>query len=274
MSQLDSSTLVAFLNWLKNPPPVTPCPNVQPITFIAHPHVADDLEKEFEDMGIFPKKPKSPTGDPNCKKCKGVGWYGDSYFGTTLCSCKITEVVCLHCNDTGKVSDGYTGKMPCIFCAAGMKESLEKADATPKYVLDNAADMLASKNKPGLQIVPATDKQLQLDYDHEEVPEQFHKVLTILRERFAKGNIKWNKYRSSSGKHWHIVIDLPEAITDQERIIWQAVFGSDYMREGLSLMRLIAKIENPSVLFMMPDRVPEETGELVERPGRKFRDLP
>lgn len=209
--------------------------------------IGDSLD---EVMGLGYVKPSlkliipEPPSKPTCSKCQGTGFVQDSYFGPTT--------------------------IPCSKCDLGKQKVQPKE---PKYKLDNAKDVLATKNKPGLEIVPATAKQLQLDYDSDEVPEQFNKVLPMLRQRFTKGTITWNKYHSSSGKHWHVILDLPEAITDQERIVWQAVFGSDYMREGLSLMRLIANIENPTLLFMMPDRVAIETGILPEPVGRKFKEL-
>jgi len=150
--------------------------------------------------------------------------------------------------------------------------NVELDEWTPKYTLDNAET--AVKLKPGdNEIVHAKPNELQLDYDADELPEQFNKLLPILRDRFAKGNIEWKKYHSSSGKHLHVVITLPEEITDQERIVWQAVFGSDYMREGLNVLRMVAHIENPSLLFMPKNREVLDSGVILPKPGRRFKEL-
>lgn len=129
-------------------------------------------------------------------------------------------------------------------------------------------------NNPNLTIINAANCEIQIDYDCEEIPEQFHKVLGILRQRFPKGHLNWKKYLSASGKHFHIIVTLPEEITNQERILWQAVFGSDYMRESLNVLRLSQGFENPVKLFMDPTKEPERIVEVPERPNRKFKELP
>jgi hypothetical protein len=146
-------------------------------------------------------------------------------------------------------------------------------EKTPKYKLDNALEQLAKKHNPNLEIVPAKPNEIQIDYDCEDIPKRFEEVLDILRERFEQGSVQWDKFHSTSGKHWHVVLHLPQNITDQERIVWQALFGSDHIREGLSFMRLLANIPNPVLLFMDKNRVPEESGVLEERPSRRFREL-
>lgn len=191
-----------------------------------------------------------------CKKCKNTGKYTkhDSYFGDS-------EVFC-------KCGFGLQAKL---------KWDIKQGPIDDSYGivnLGNDVEGLAKKGVPGLEIVKPEKFEIQLDYDYDEIPAQFNKVLEILRQRFPKGHLTWEKYRSSSGKHWHVVIKLPEDITDQERIVWQAVFGSDYIRESLNLLRLVNHLD-PQCLYMQHERTPVEVVEIPEipdKPGRKFKD--
>lgn len=191
----------------------------------------------------------------SCSKCKNTGIQYDSYYGNSYCSCKFGD---------------YQTQLD------SLKLTIKKAELTNPYKLNNDKEGLEAKSKKydkDLEIVPAQTNQIQIDYDYDEIPKQFDDILFLLRERFPKGNLIWNKFRSASGKHWHVIIDLPEPISNQERIVWQAVFGSDYRREGLSLLRLIAQLENPSLLYMEKNKVAIETHIVPEKPIRKFKEL-
>ena len=146
----------------------------------------------------------------------------------------------------------------------------EYKETVEKFVIDTMETGLLKKNNPNLEIVPPKANELQLDYDCNEIPQQFQDVLEILHERFIKA-ITYQTFRSASKKHWHVVITLPEEIDNRERIMWQALFGSDYVREGLSFLRDINGIPNPSVLYMYKDRIPEESVTIPAKPARKFR---
>lgn len=253
-------------------------------------------------MGLLWKgKPKLKPSIPTipttiCNVCKNTGEYEDDYFGKIKCTyCDIwdkkhppkldltpvaTKPNCWKCKDTGYHNDSYWGDtVPCTSCNIHKnkeKEQLDKKAAEweqwkAKY-LNNAEEQV--KKKPGdNEIVPAKPNQLQLDYDQEKIPEQFSNMLSILQKRFGCDKaLKWEETISSSGKHIHIVVTLPEDIDNMERVAWQSVFGSDPMREALSILRITNNISDPSVLFMPKKRVVVECGVLEARPGRKFKD--
>lgn len=208
--------------------------------------------------------------------------------GTTykpdLDTVKAYKPNCYACNDEGyfKTAFGVEKKAKSKKEAKGLPviELVDSKVTEPSYfgkgfIIDNTQEALEEKVKKkgvDLDIVVAKKNELMIDYDQEEIPEQFQKMLPILRQRFNKGTIFWKKQHSASGKHWHVIVTLPEEISDQERIVWQAVFGSDYMREGLSLLRVVAGMENPTSLFMPKDVAPVEIGQIEERPARKFKD--
>lgn len=136
---------------------------------------------------------------------------------------------------------------------------------------EKAAKDLAAKGKyPNHEVVVAGSDEIMIDYDTKNVPEVFLNVLQIMQtQRFKEGKTSYSRYTSKSG-NCHIVIKLPESISDTERIAWQAAFGSDPMREALSLVSISRNVKNPVLLYMDKNRVHEY--QTYEKPGRKFRD--
>ena len=73
-----------------------------------------------------------------------------------------------------------------------------------------AAEALVARNKPDLEVVVSSKKQLMIDYDLEELPdERLSTSLSLLRTRVGKGELVYRTYRSGSGKHWHVVVEMP-----------------------------------------------------------------
>lgn len=133
---------------------------------------------------------------------------------------------------------------------------------------DNAVEAkqaLSEKGVSNYEVVVAAPNQIMIDYDALTVPERFNKVGDILRKRFPDKGIECRATRSKGG-NVHMVVTLPEPISDTERIAWQAAFGSDPIREALSLVSISRNVKNPVLLFMPKDR-----GALEEPTGRKFR---
>jgi hypothetical protein len=124
------------------------------------------------------------------------------------------------------------------------------------------------------EIILPKMNQLQIDYDVPELPEQFHKVLDLLVQAFCKlhQNITYI-VRKSRHNNLHVTINLPCDIMNTERIAWQSIFGSDHMREGLSMMSERRGIANPTLLIERRNAEPCATGILTLEPktGRKFR---
>lgn len=102
---------------------------------------------------------------------------------------------------------------------------------------DHQAFVQARLESEGLsndfEIVLPKPNQLQLDYDSPRMPDQFDIALGILLEAYD-GGADYHTTISKSG-NTHVTIDLPVDIDDVTRVAWQAIFGSDYRREGLSL---------------------------------------
>jgi hypothetical protein len=124
------------------------------------------------------------------------------------------------------------------------------------------------------EIVLPKANELQIDYDIPELPERFHKVLDLLVQAFCRlhQTITYT-IRKSRHENLHITIILPCAIMNTERIAWQAIFGSDHMREGLSMMSERRGIANPTLLIERRNSEPCAAGSMTLEPktGRKFR---
>ena len=112
--------------------------------------------------------------------------------------------------------------------------------------LEEAADVAAAK---GCVIVHPKRNELFIDIDSIEAWNNFQKCFEVLTKTEA-ATIS-TRTRSPSGKlhREHIVIKMPRDVTDEERILLQACLASDPLREMLSLMRLRAGDEAPTIFF-------------------------
>lgn len=105
------------------------------------------------------------------------------------------------------------------------------------------------------EAVPANDFTIQLDLDmnEEQAIGVVDKWCPLLRRRTVLG-LKWAHYVSKGGKNTHVIFSLPDAMPLFERIAWQALMGSDPMREALNLIGINNGVKNQAVLFMPKDR--------------------
>jgi hypothetical protein len=131
----------------------------------------------------------------------------------------------------------------------------------------------ASKN---FEIVLPEPNELQLDYDEKVLPEQFWKGMDLLTQAYCalQEGLPYVVTESCSGNR-HVTISLPCQIDPVTRVAWQAVFGSDLMREGLSLMSITRGLKNPTLLIERKGGAVVERGFAVHREraavGRMFR---
>lgn len=128
-------------------------------------------------------------------------------------------------------------------------------------------------------VLPKPD-ELFIDYDSPELPEQFHIALDLLAQAYCQMRqcIMYKVTESMSGNR-HVIVKLPPGYVfsnDAERVAWQAIFGSDIKREGLSMMSVVRGIKNPTLLIEKKGGAVVQTGVYVnsrpEPQGRKFRD--
>lgn len=96
----------------------------------------------------------------------------------------------------------------------------------------------------------ADDKTIQLDFDSKEVPEDFHSNLG-----WYMGQLKMNwryEERKSRNGNVHVILHLDEPLPPMERILIQALMGSDLRRELLNYTRLKTGNEGALVCLFKP----------------------
>jgi hypothetical protein len=103
------------------------------------------------------------------------------------------------------------------------------------------------------EVVVATDYTLQLDFDHPsnllcviEPPDNFHSIRDMLEQQV--GPVDYAVTRSKGG-NVHVTITMREPMNIIERVAWQAIFGSDPVREALHLHSIKRNELNPILLF-------------------------
>jgi hypothetical protein len=114
----------------------------------------------------------------------------------------------------------------------------------------NRSDIVAAEaTKKECVIVRPKPNELFIDIDNENQLESFKKAIGV----FIKTHLcTYEMIPSSSGKpnHFHIRVTLGgETVDARTRILYQAVLGSDPVREVLSLLRLERDDPMPTIFF-------------------------
>lgn len=108
---------------------------------------------------------------------------------------------------------------------------------------------LARARRSGWKIVEPAPNQLQLDLDGARAIRKYGMQWSILyRAGLTKG---WKEKLQPSKKngHVHVVITMPKAVDNLERVALQAVLGSDVKREAFNYCRVKKHNKYPIVLF-------------------------
>ncbi len=110
----------------------------------------------------------------------------------------------------------------------------------------------------GWEVVVSREDQLMIDYDqvscYWDLPTQFYTTMCILAQSFVPEGeapvlLPYERFASKGG-NTHVIITLPYALSDSQRVAWQAAFGSDPKREALHMLSIARKELNPILLYM------------------------
>lgn len=114
------------------------------------------------------------------------------------------------------------------------------------------AECVAAAEGDGCVVVIPKSNELFIDIDSESQFETFKRLIVTFQK--LEHGARWTMAPSPSGKpgHYHVTVRLGRDIDNRERILLQAVLGSDPMRELLSLQRCDAGNPNPSLFFERP----------------------
>lgn len=114
-------------------------------------------------------------------------------------------------------------------------------------VLDNAFETAQAL---GLEVVEPKDGEILIDLD--DVASQYVMEALIPLARRVGIDVKVLKITRSQHGNKHAYLKVPYALSAIERLLLQAIFGSDRKRELLSYARVRKSISPSSVLFEVP----------------------
>jgi hypothetical protein len=110
-------------------------------------------------------------------------------------------------------------------------------------------------------IVYADDTTLQLDLDGDEAITKHYEVRNLLEDLgFPIDLASETAWNSKGGRGLHVQLKLTRPLPAKDRILLQALLGSDIKREALSLVRTLNGQEHPILLFRpnvpVPSKIP------------------
>lgn len=112
----------------------------------------------------------------------------------------------------------------------------EVYDGFLRRTLAEAEEVAVSK---GCVIRLPRPNELFLDIDSEEAADQARKLIKVAHAHAQISGDTWTTSPSGAPGHWHVVVVFHRDVRDEyERVLLQAVLGSDPMRELLSWRRL------------------------------------
>jgi hypothetical protein len=103
--------------------------------------------------------------------------------------------------------------------------------------------------KSGWKIVEPKPNQLQLDLDGARAVRRYGMQFSILKKSGLANGWKELVLSSKKSGHVHVVITLPKAVRNLERVALQAILGSDIKREAFNFCRVKKRNKYPIVLF-------------------------
>jgi hypothetical protein len=122
------------------------------------------------------------------------------------------------------------------------------AEENCQYPLDNG---LEAAKQMGLNVVVPEPNQLFIDIDNTGAYQHYNQMLGVVNSFFDVVDI--DDSPSKSGRpHCHITITLGHPISNVERVLLQAILGSDPKRELLSYARLLRGIKPATLFFELP----------------------
>jgi hypothetical protein len=105
------------------------------------------------------------------------------------------------------------------------------------FIAPNSQRAIDEAARLGLDVVFPADNELQIDIDSDADYSVFCEHLGILDRHYGAPSDVVEKPSRSGGERRHITVTLHHKVTNTERIMLQALLGSDRKREILSLLQ-------------------------------------
>lgn len=112
---------------------------------------------------------------------------------------------------------------------------------------------LRRAKKLGWKIVEPKPNELQLDLDGSRAVRRYGMQFSILRKAGLTKGWREKLLPSKKSGHVHVVITIPKAVNNLERVALQAILGSDIKREAFNYSRVKKHNKYPIVLFKRGD---------------------
>lgn len=131
---------------------------------------------------------------------------------------------------------------------------VDERAAAQKYDFDsiNSSHAFKEAENRNMKVVLPAEDELLLDIDNEEDLRKFENNYDKFSLHIAEIlSIDKQPSRSRETGHYHVYVKLATRVSAQERVLYQALLGSDRTRELLSLVRVFNDDPHPT-LFIEP----------------------
>lgn len=115
--------------------------------------------------------------------------------------------------------------------------------------IKDSRDALEEAKKHGWKVVFPEDNQLQLDIDDDASYQIWARARNLIEKHLKINKVVETPSKSGQVGKWHITVDLGVSLTPEERILLQALLGSDRMRETLSYIRFRHTDMKPTLFY-------------------------
>jgi hypothetical protein len=133
-----------------------------------------------------------------------------------------------------------------------METTMSKTSGGSEFIAPNSERAIHEAKLLGLEVVfPAAD-ELQIDIDNSADYEVFLEHIGILERYYCTAFEPKETLSRSGGDCKHITVKLHHKISNTERILLQAVLGSDRKREILSLLQEWGGDAHPTLFLEKP----------------------
>jgi hypothetical protein len=130
----------------------------------------------------------------------------------------------------------------------------------PNYLVQSVEAAAEKAIDAGFEVIYGDDWHLLLDYDApsenytvKEPPPQFNVIMKLLNDNGFYCHIETHWQSKSGGLHVLVRLDS-SPLAPLARIALQAAMGSDPKREALGVLRVLAGVVEPCMLFRPPTR--------------------
>lgn len=121
------------------------------------------------------------------------------------------------------------------------------APVTIELVMSGHGESAERAIAQGFTVVQSTEQTLLIDLDFATDLPKFERTLAWMQNYLPLRET--DRWRSKSGRGWHIVVESTEEMSPVERLLLQACLGSDLRREFYGLLHARQGYMNPSMLF-------------------------